>query len=504
MLVIELQFLNGRFHTTPWGRNVNEGVAEWPPSPYRLIRALFDVWKRKRPDWPDDRVVPLFELLASAPPKFVLPPAAESSTRSYLSENTMDVTQRQLVFDGFIVLDPRENVVMGWPGLTLTGKQEGDLDELLTNLNYFGRSESWVAAQVGDTGKNYSWNCYPNSDGEKPADVRTVPVAVAMNRQEYDAKPVTRKPSAKKGKAVVVPWLDALAWTTDDMFRARMSEPPAFRFVPYLRPENYFAVVPAPRTRKHGKEINAVMYSLESKVPPRIISALEIAEQVRVRLMGIHKKTVGDPAKVSPKFSGKSPDGTSLKGHKHTFILPLDTDRDGKIDHLLVRCRDPFNDAELASLDHLSSLWQADGKPEIRCIPLQWGVFGQIQGTRPSQYFRSETPFVPPRHYRKGRGDFVEWLAAEVRREARNHGLPEPVIVKPVERLKRRGHDYSWLEFRRNRKGDEAGIGYGFELEFAGPVTGPFTIGYGAHFGLGLFVQTKDREDSIHDQPDTR
>jgi len=46
MLIIELAFLNGRFHATPWGRHVNEGAPEWPPSPYRLVRALYDTWKR--------------------------------------------------------------------------------------------------------------------------------------------------------------------------------------------------------------------------------------------------------------------------------------------------------------------------------------------------------------------------------------------------------------------------------------------------------------------------
>ena len=53
MLLIELAFPAGRYHATPWGRHVNEGVCEWPPSPYRLVRALYDAWKRKRPDWPE-------------------------------------------------------------------------------------------------------------------------------------------------------------------------------------------------------------------------------------------------------------------------------------------------------------------------------------------------------------------------------------------------------------------------------------------------------------------
>ncbi len=40
MIVLELRFPAGRFHATPWGRHVNEGAVEWPPSPWRLMRAL--------------------------------------------------------------------------------------------------------------------------------------------------------------------------------------------------------------------------------------------------------------------------------------------------------------------------------------------------------------------------------------------------------------------------------------------------------------------------------
>jgi len=50
------------------------------------------------------------------------------------------------------------------------------------------------------------------------------------------------------------------------------------------------------------------------------------------------------------------------------------------------------------------------------------------------------------------------------------------------------GGDLRWIEFRRNRTDDSARVGYGFELEFAEPPVGPVTLGYGCHFGLGLFM----------------
>ena len=38
-----LTFPWGRYHANPWGRHVNEGAVELPPSPWRLLRAVRDV-----------------------------------------------------------------------------------------------------------------------------------------------------------------------------------------------------------------------------------------------------------------------------------------------------------------------------------------------------------------------------------------------------------------------------------------------------------------------------
>jgi hypothetical protein len=53
------------------------------------------------------------------------------------------------------------------------------------------------------------------------------------------------------------------------------------------------------------------------------------------------------------------------------------------------------------------------------------------------------------------------------------------------------GKEVSWLDFRRERqKGGghrSTTHGYGFRLTFDREIQGPIILGYGAHFGLGIF-----------------
>ncbi len=488
MLLIELRFPAGRFHATPWGRNVNEGIPEWPPSPYRLVRGLYDLWKRKRPGWPEERVEPLLEALASSLPMFRLPLANASHTRAWLSENTTNPSDRKLIFDAFVVLDPDVAVLMGWPDVTLDAPKKRDLDELLSLLNFLGRSESWLSSKIVPDAVVEGWNCFPLEGHAESDDSELVRVACAIPRGGYHPPP---KPSGRGGKSLRSGegWLEALTWSTEDVRQAKVSGPPAMRNVEYLRPSPCFGVALRSPTRRR-RPVHGVVYALSSKTLPRVTATVEISDRVRKKLMGIHRVIIGDASLVSSKFSGKDKIGAPLTGHRHAYILPQDRDRDGRLDHLVVVSREPLDEGEELALDRMRSVWQSGGRPDLLFTPLQWGSPAEL--FPPVLRVTSATPFVLTRHYRKGRGDFGKWLAGEVRREARNQGLPEPIRVIPVSHLRVRGRTYRWIEFRRNRKGDLPAPGFGFQLEFPEPVNGPIALGYGSHFGLGLFVSAGD------------
>jgi CRISPR-associated protein Csb2 len=493
MLAIELNLLAGRYHATPWGRNVNEGEPEWPPSPYRLVRGLYDVWKRKLSDWPDSRVEPLFAALASEPPVFYLPEANASHTRSYLSQNDTDVVKKQLIFDAFVTISKDSNVQVMWPNTDLTEDQRDNLDSMLGLMNYLGRSESWVSAKILPESKIVRWNCAPDYGSSGLENFDPVRVACPVPEHIYTASPYIRKSKIKRKNPDIMSWLDALAFSTADLHDAYMNVPPAFQYITYLRSSDCFSVTPVHRSSYQDQVFNGVIYSLESRVTPSVISTIEVSERVHRKLMGIHKRIIKDQTKISPKFSGKGEDGKPLQGHQHIYVLPLDWDRDGWLDHLAILCKVPFNHQELVALDRLNTIYQLDGKPDIYFVPLKWGRIEDLIASGSSTRFTSATPFVPPRYYRKGRGPLMEWLTEEVRREAINHGLPEPVEIKPLTRLSfKGGRHIRWLEFRRNRKGDAPKMGYGFDLIFAEPIVAPISLGYGAHYGLGLFIPAPD------------
>ncbi|WP_319409593.1 type I-U CRISPR-associated protein Csb2 [uncultured Desulfosarcina sp.] len=474
MVIIELGFPSGRFHATPWGHNVNEGVVEWPPSPYRIARALVDVWKRRRPDWPVERVEPILQALCTLP-SFYLPPASASHTRSYLNSNERNTFAQQLIFDAFVAVGKEEKLLMGIDS-DLSPDAVGDLNELLSELNYLGRSESWISCRAITDHHDVQWNCVPLTEQESKGRTETVQVSCVLSPEDHARLPY--KPESET-------WLNALCMTSKDILTKGWSAPPAMLRHDYARPVN--ALQPSLRKKRKApkRQFRCVRYQLQSSVLPRVQETVQFAERIRGHLMGIHKKIHDDdPSQVSQIFSGKGDNGKKLEGHRHAFYLPLDEDGDGRIDHLMVVAAEPFNVSELKAMDRLRAVWQSKGRPDVNIILLS--MLNEPEA-KLSRTWVSATPFVTARHYRKGRGSYEEWVENEIVRECAFHGIPEPSEIQFIDRSIV-GRPIRWMEFCRSRKNGSTLRGVGCILTFDKPVPGPFHIGALCHFGLGRFV----------------
>jgi CRISPR-associated protein Csb2 len=490
MVIIELRFPGGRFHATPWGRHVNEGVPEWPPSPFRLVRALYDTWRRKASEVPADQIEALLGLLASTAPDFALPRAGASHTRSYLRQGSENETDKSLVFDPFVVVMPSDAIRVGWPALVLSEPQEKLLEILVTRLSYFGRTESLVDARLGNDSMTTFWNCRPVDRGG--------PVASGLvDRQEIVQVACVAAPGThmrieiKRGKGMKKPleWFEALTWGSAEMLDQGLSDPPALRRVSYRRSRDALELPPVPRARGEERRVDSVLLALHGEVLPLVADTVVVAERLRACVMGASRRIGGgDPARVSSFLSGRDATGAPLREHRHAYYLPFDRDGDGRIDHVLVRCSGGLDREDQLAFEGVRTLWQSKGKPVVQVVSVASGIVTDLLET--GRVWTSATPFVAPRHHKPKRGEFGAWLENELRRSLTQHGLPLPVHVEPVTSLeiaatKRR---LRWGEFVRCRKEDSPRRGFGFRILFAEDVSGPFAVGYGSHFGLGQFV----------------
>lgn len=170
-----------------------------------------------------------------------------------------------------------------------------------------------------------------------------------------------------------------------------------------------------------------------------------------------------------------------------------------RITHVTVFARHGFDDNEVKALSGFSYLDMEEMKLRVQMIGLGRERDFRCPLFEKSVEWISATPFVGPSHIggrSHGRG---RYMRKALRREClRFTGVS--AIVTEVQAQARRlcygsaigtAGPMPW-EFRRARLG-KAEDGYRrpcgyFHLKFAEPVSGPVSLGYSSHFGMGQFV----------------
>jgi CRISPR-associated protein Csb2 len=146
MTTLAYRFLAGRYHATPWGAHVNEGLVEWPPSPFRVMRALVATGF-SRLGWTgiEGAARELFGLLALAPPSYALPEGGTSShTRHYMPPFKGNTTK---VIDAFLCLRT-DSILLVHFETALPDACQSLLSRLLNAQPYLGRAEAWVEGSL--------------------------------------------------------------------------------------------------------------------------------------------------------------------------------------------------------------------------------------------------------------------------------------------------------------------------------------------------------------------
>jgi CRISPR-associated protein Csb2 len=291
----------------------------------------------------------------------------------------------------------------------------------------------------------------------------------------------------------------------------RLLDPPGSRWVVYARKRDCLdgdprSVTPAGLAYASRPAVFA-RYLIDAKPLPSVTQALAVGELARRSVMAQYGRAhYGERSRA---LSGRDEDGRPLAGHRHAFYLATDEDQDGRLEHLTIVAPGGFSETDLNALNSLVRLNPGGGGTVLELLLLGTGTaddLARVGGpVGPSKTWVSVTPFMLSRHpktYRNGQakvkenGLQVDGPEDQVRREwglrrEIDSSLPELLKVETVCHVKAGGRTLRWLEFRRWRSrggGSATPHASGFRLIFAGEVVGPVALGYGCHFGLGLFL----------------
>ena len=488
MLALEFKFERGRYHATEWRRNVNEGFADWPPSPWRILRAIISSWKTYHADIGDGTMWPILQALLSSAVTYRLPAATQSHTRHYVPikevNDAKGEVKKALMIDSFVVVDKADALYAMWGDAELNAGQADTLRAVLGTLRYLGRAESLCRASIAAGAVEP--NCYPLGaaapGGEAPA-----PGGNVARRQAGEDQEVTD---------VLVPMpeatLDSLCITVGKLHEGGHAYPPGTSLVPYVRPANSLLARPRPSAGRSAADVTVVRYRIDGQALPLLTEAMRIGDAFKRAAMGRYRRICG-PDSASPNLSGMDSSGGYLRdGHSHSSYIATDDDGDRRLDHVTVVSRTPFSAKELAALARVDFIRHEEKKLGVTFVRRGRSDDFDLPFFGTSRRWVSATPYVPNRHVKvRGRGSarrVIDGPEEQAAREIEARGLGRAPSVKTLPVRTRLG-GFLPVQFKTWRKIGLPGFGaYAMRIEFGAPVGGPIAIGHGSHFGLGMFV----------------
>jgi CRISPR-associated protein Csb2 len=494
MLALAFTFPSGRYHATPWDRHVNEGSVVWPPEPWRVLRALIATWHHKvKPlgRHEESTLLGLIEALSRSLPEYALPPASHSHTRHYMPQREPGKTS--LVFDAFAAVSRNERLIMAWREITLDQEQLALLDDLLAVMGYLGRAESWIEASRFD-GK-FQPNCRPEngpstndlSVGESREEI--VSLLASLSPDDYGNLRETfltdKKAPKDLAKTLPESFLDALSVETSDLRSLGWSQPPSARKQLYRRPAEALRPKRKPQPATSPMATTA-RYILIGKPLPRVEDTVQIGELFRRAIMSEAKKLLGEDA-IPAVLSGHGLPKENR--HRHAFYLPWDQNKDGRIDHLILHLPDGIDPDTRQIGEKINRLWSHNGGEWQLVLEgmgcSEWGTPLLWRGSE----WVSITPYLRPWHVKRGFD-----ADAHIKQECAIRGLPEPLQLISFKEIMVGNQRRRSIDFRRHREKRSLvqpdRLGSFWRIRFAEPVDGPIALGFGCHFGLGLFRPT--------------
>jgi CRISPR-associated protein Csb2 len=354
-------------------------MLEWPPSPYRLLRAITAVGLH-RTEHDEESLNTLLNALCERPPAIACVPVTQMQTRHYMPPykgntvkilDTAAVVGRPLAHESAVGSEsgdaPAYDAAFRWSELSLSAGSTAVLRDIVSRMTYFGRAESWATVSAYDrevTTPRAMVTMVPagteaastrTGEGELQSYPYPLPELVladwnqrwldsAVERElaaerrrnedkgrEFEEKK-RRKPIEKKLQSMVRGRIvDVLMAETGDLQKEGWSRPPGTYDVRYRRPASLMlSSRPLPPAVEDAVKPVLARLQITDRVLPPLGQSLWLAESLRAALIEWTQAFYPDqrfrdmnslPEQLRGLL-GKSEDGTaSSEGHNHLHIF---------------------------------------------------------------------------------------------------------------------------------------------------------------------------------------
>lgn len=413
---------------------------------------MVSAYYKAKPRPAESDMLPVLKKISYNLPSYCLPTAHPGHTRHYMPG------VKQEVIDAFMCV--REPLFILYP-VSLDDGESAMLDSVLPSMQYLGRAESPCLVDTVDAADAPAPNCVPLDTAAGPANGELVDVL-----------------APRPGCDILAVSPDSLSARPADLHRTSRIDPPAGRFVQYTlppgAPELHHSI-----TRTRRRAINVVRFALVGSPLPHVLQSLRVGQAVRSAVLS-------GPSAKSETLTGHGPGGGPARGHNHAMFLPTAERDSARIDHITVVARSGFGGADLEALFGLRRLF-AYKVPEVRTVFESAGTLDDFSGIfGRSRVWLTATPVVFTRHPKhRSDGRVVDSMESQIMSEARRRYGHDVLRVDLLDRVGR----YRPLEFSRPRvHGRRVEQTCGVRIEFSSEVSGPLALGYGSHYGMGLFV----------------
>jgi CRISPR-associated protein Csb2 len=513
MLTLRLSFPWGRYYAHPWGQNpARITEAEWPPSPWRLLRAIAAAWFQANPGSDaSPELIQTLGILGRELPTFTLPKVSFSRSVHYQpnygttpkSDVALARYKRVRHENHFVAVGG--DVLIQWQLANVSDETattiRNVLNSVMNRVSYFGRAESICELRVEYEQCDNADLAHVAMQDQKPcrrigADFRE---AFCPDPETFQPTDLWQRRNAC-AEATVAP-----VHLVQDLLDTPQPVPDGAAWYSYQMPSGWPQrwITRQPQQVKRPRDRSRIIahfleFSLHCRIPVPVKHTVSLATAFRAAAIKNFKRR--DANRRSFALSGHDRPEEIEGNHLHAFYLPIPDRGGNSLQQFRVWCQHGFTQEEINAMLSVGSLYWAHGRYPVR--PVLLNMSRELPSIECSSCWQSLTPFVPPRYWHRNRNGRIRESLIPERQICHclkeDHGPTGCTVSRLIE-----GAADDWDICKVHlppatsviSAEPESRIGVRLELDFGNPVALPLpAFGHSCHFGLGIFVPRNSKD----------